>query len=1497
MSPARRIFRRVRRIVSRIALILAALVLLVVATALILVHTDWGRNKIREQIVAGMAETFPCGVRIGAVEGSVVGDTVVRDVVLADCEGRDAIKIERLELNIKLLSLVDGTIRLEYLRAIGVAVDAHKTGDRINLVEMLHTTDEPLGWNIALDDIQVSEAAVSLDTDGTVNHFDGLELVGSLEMGVATVDTKVDLTGRWREQGAGLGLKSELHVGADGVITSPSTVVKVDGFDVTATAVRYAGKTDLTANVAIDIAEGALQRFRPDQLRNPAIALKLAISPSAAAPGRMEVALAATAGTTTTAYGQLALTLGDKLLIGGVITAAGANANAFVASAVPTEITATALIGVEIDPDAGAGVSMVSGVVGVSGAGTVNGLQLDKLYAHVQLFDHEAHVVASGSAPGEATARIDGEVTFEDAGAILIDRLHVVARVGQIDKLAPDGTGLSGGADVDVVLHGALSADSSHVTIDGRIVGHHVRYGTRRVARAEVDVRQVKLDLAHLDRPTGGVTVVATGANIDGTAVPTVTVRVDTRIAGGYAVSARTGGERLGASGAPWAVDLDAVVHPGEDFESVHVALGRYALRLDGVPWAGEGGTIDASARKITVEGVAGKVDGGSFAIDGTYIPGGAIDGSVRITRVDLAQIDRALGLTTAGFGPLKGEASLTADLHQNRGGRITGTIAGSVLGLSVREGTDPLDVTIAATIEQTRIAGTLTAKGARLGDLVLTIDVEPPHDLTDARAWARLERTAIRTAVVHAVDVDVVEVARTLGIAPPIEGKLSAELSLGPDGAVGELHARDVVVDGAPAMIDVDATFDLADPAVIAVNAKVALREIGRGTIDATLEIPTRPFDIAAWKALDVEALRGATLAIDEITLDEMLAARFKLGDIRGRIAASIEITEGAHQIIARAVARRIIGGPLARPIDLLIDATLDANGATATVTGSVDGVAVLSAEASAPIDPDQLSRAALAKVPITGAITILRTELTPLIRLFGDERKINGIVHGEATITGTVSDPTVDGKLEIEGLGGKRSKIKLTIDAHYAGGIATATLAGSQAGGGTVGATASYDHAHPEATAVSFEATKFQLGPLLRLIPNVVGVRGVVDAKLALTGIDPEKATVQGMLRVRQLQLPITDEIGAITEGMLDVELRPGHVTLKLTGKIEGGDVEATAALAFDGLVPRTGTLDVSIRDLAIISTMQPRIAADLHAELTKTGDQWKVDAKLRKGRVVIPDQEGKPLHPASPPADMAFIENGKIKIPARTALKNLLGRRPSHPFLRVHIEIEPIRIESKELRGEVGGQLDITAGTDGIVIDGQIEARQGEVMVFDRRYLLQRAALEFDGGIDPLLDIRMSHEFTEVTMYVGLRGRLSDPELSLTSSPGNYSEGQLLGFLLGGTPGGGALNPRDALTGAAASVASQTVGGFVTRKLPVKIDVLRFEPATGASSASFVAGKWVNSKLLVLIRSRIGPREDENNAETELEYWLGRRLLLDLVGGNKAVFGADLLWTRRW
>ena len=70
---------------------------------------------------------------------------------------------------------------------------------------------------------------------------------------------------------------------------------------------------------------------------------------------------------------------------------------------------------------------------------------------------------------------------------------------------------------------------------------------------------------------------------------------------------------------------------------------------------------------------------------------------------------------------------------------------------------------------------------------------------------------------------------------------------------------------------------------------ATATLREIGTATIDATLRVPSRPFDVKGWRALDIRAIKGATATLDEITVDDKIAKRFGLGGLRGRIGALI--------------------------------------------------------------------------------------------------------------------------------------------------------------------------------------------------------------------------------------------------------------------------------------------------------------------------------------------------------------------------------------------------------------------------------------------------------------------------------------------------------------------------------------------------------------------------------------------------------------------------------
>jgi autotransporter translocation and assembly factor TamB len=240
----------------------------------------------------------------------------------------------------------------------------------------------------------------------------------------------------------------------------------------------------------------------------------------------------------------------------------------------------------------------------------------------------------------------------------------------------------------------------------------------------------------------------------------------------------------------------------------------------------------------------------------------------------------------------------------------------------------------------------------------------------------------------------------------------------------------------------------------------------------------------------------------------------------------------------------------------------------------------------------------------------------------------------------------------------------------------------------------------------------------------------------------------------------------------------------------------------------------------------------------------------------------------------------------------------RPPSDPIFIVSIQLRSTRVESEEFRGLIRGQLELRADGGAIGMTGGIDTDQGDLDLFGRRYAIERAGVHFDGSLDPLLDIRITHDFPDVTTVTEVRGRLSKPELEMSSDPGTYSQGQLLGFLLGGDPNGDphSSSASNTVTGAGESFVANKLGSYVRGALPIDIDVLRYEAATATSGSAVVVGTWISHSLFLAYRQHLGSRPDENTGEGQVEYWLSRRVVVEGTVGDRAD-GLDLLWRLRY
>ena len=158
---------------------------------------------------------------------------------------------------------------------------------------------------------------------------------------------------------------------------------------------------------------------------------------------------------------------------------------------------------------------------------------------------------------------------------------------------------------------------------------------------------------------------------------------------------------------------------------------------------------------------------------------------------------------------------------------------------------------------------------------------------------------------------------------------------------------------------------------------------------------------------------------------------------------------------------------------------------------------------------------------------------------------------------------------------------------------------------------------------------------------------------------------------------------------------------------------------------------------------------------------------------------------------------------------------------------------------------------------------------------------------------------HDFADLTLTADLGGRVSDPQIDLSSSRRPTRAASCSGFFLGGEPGGDPnTQTQDAAVGAASSVASTILGSKVKKVVPFGlIDVLRCEAGTTPRARRAPSASGSTTKLFGTYKANLHARPDQNHNEGEVQYYLKRSILLDLIGGDQSYHSLDILWRKHW
>jgi len=898
----------------------------------------------------------------------------------------------------------------------------------------------------------------------------------------------------------------------------------------------------------------------------------------------------------------------------------------------------------------------------------------------------------------------------------------------------------------------------------------------------------------------------------------------------------------------PWLFEVGALLTLPTADGTMVVDILRHRVRAgDGVDWSGGTGHVVIGPERIDLQNFRSASAEGKVAASGSF---GRKSGDI-VAKVDLESF--ALGVLQKGYS---GTVGAHVDAAR-RGGQWTGAVDVAAAGLAVSPDKPAIDLVakLVAAPGTVTVDATATSKG--IGGVKLALDLSPPRRIEDVAAWKARGRTAI-------------------------------------------LSDGDVVFQ--PRKVQRSGLCDELDPQLTVVFA-----DVGKLIAKAQIGMPKDLLDPKAWT---IASLRGAQIDTGKIIIDPGFLDRLKItSSLRGTASFHAEVGPGAKTLSVAGDFLNVRGTPIAQPVDIKLVAGSEGKALTVqlamTTISNKQPMTLLKLDGRLPVTLDELrtNPAGVKTAPLQATLELPKTSLPALMNVFGRKEVTAGTADGKIELTGTIARPAMKGRIvadDIEIPPGPRGKpvqkvkqlaLDLAWDPDKGG---TVSLDGTEDGGGTLAIRAQGNLSDLANGTATVKSTKFDFSPLLAFAPGPAGgSKGTLDADFSVKGFDLRTAQLAGELHMKDARIPIAPAVGTLREANIDIAIHEHDIGLKVTGKLGAGDVKMQGSIALDGASLTGGDATLTLRKVSPIGVYQPVIDADLTAKVHRDAQTWTADIVVDNGNVVVPKRHGEKLFQPGAPAEMVTVTGRKVSPTAK------VKRPPEAPTMVANITINPTHVVDDDIRGVVIGRLSMTGTRDEFGIVGSISADRGDIDLFGRRYILERGSVYYDGSSDPLLDVKLTHDFADVTTITTIRGRLSKPELRMTANPGTYTQGQLLGFLLGGEPTGDPRDvaARDRATAAGESIIANELGTYLRGNLPIGIDVLRYESGTTVSSAAVTAGSWLTHALFIAYRRHLAARPDENADEGQVEYWLGRRLSVEGTVGDHGYDGIDLLWRKRY
>ncbi|OGS28197.1 MAG: hypothetical protein A2297_05345 [Elusimicrobia bacterium RIFOXYB2_FULL_48_7] len=208
------------------------------------------------------------------------------------------------------------------------------------------------------------------------------------------------------------------------------------------------------------------------------------------------------------------------------------------------------------------------------------------------------------------------------------------------------------------------------------------------------------------------------------------------------------------------------------------------------------------------------------------------------------------------------------------------------------------------------------------------------------------------------------------------------------------------------------------------------------------------------------------------------------------------------------------------------------------------------------------------------------------------------------------------------------------------------------------------------------------------------------------------------------------------------------------------------------------------------------------------------------------------------------------------------------------------------------EIKGNINVKkTWNNPFVISGEIDTSHGSFKYLGKSFTIDEGSLIFTGGNpgDAQLNVKSSKQYPGILVTIAVTGKLSSPQLTLTSIP-DTDQADIISYLMFGKP---SSKLSQAEEGSLASVPLNVLGTIASQSLKDALgsqlapEVIEINPVSGGTIG---VGKYITNKMFV---KQEWAFSSEETYQTIIDYQLDNNFNLHSQSGNSRTAGVDIFW----